>query len=73
MREHESPPHDSPASDADRDRWLTAEEVARYLGMSRQAVYEAARRRQLPACKWNRRLRFRKSEVDAVIESGRID
>ena len=65
--------HDTKTPSPDDDRWLTAKEVARYLGMSRQAVYEAARRRQLPAYRFDRRLRFRKSEIDARIEAGRID
>ena len=52
--------------------WLTADEAAHYLGLrSRMALYQAVRRGQIPAHHLGRRLRFRRSELDALLSSAR--
>lgn len=46
--------------------WLTADEATAYLRFpSRDALYQAVHRGQLPAHRIGRRLRFRRSELDA--------
>lgn len=54
--------------------WLTADDVAEYLGLpSRQAVYQAVRRGEVPAHRLGRRrLRFRRDELDRTLERGRM-
>ena len=68
----------SAAADADLDtedtrlRWLTANEATVHLGFpSRKAFYAAVERGQVPAHKLGRRLRFRRSELDALLDGGR--
>ena len=53
--------------------WLGADEAARYLGLpSRKALYQAVRRGQIPAHRLGaRRMRFRRVELDRVLERGR--
>ena len=50
--------------------WLTADEAVAYLRFpSRDALYQAVSRRQLPAHRMGRRLRFRRSELDAKLSA----
>lgn len=53
--------------------WLGADEAARYLGLpSRKALYQAVRRGQIAAHRLGaRRMRFRRVELDRVLERGR--
>jgi len=53
--------------------WLTATEAVRYLGLpSCKALYQAIRRGQVPTHRLGkRRMRFRRTELDAVLERGR--
>ncbi len=45
------------------DRWMTAEEVAEWLGMSRDWVYDRARCGDLPSYKIGGRRRFLHTEL----------
>ena len=47
--------------------WLTAQEAADYLRISRRALYQAVRRGQIPRHHFGRRLRFRREELDAAL------
>ncbi|MBI5070786.1 MAG: helix-turn-helix domain-containing protein [Deltaproteobacteria bacterium] len=51
------------------DAWMTADEAAAYLGYrTRAALYQAVRRGIVPAHRLGaRRLRFRRSELDAEL------
>lgn len=49
------------------DRWLSAKEVSKYLGVGRTTVYKWIERHGLPAHKTGRLWRFRKEEVDKWI------
>jgi excisionase family DNA binding protein len=53
----------------DRNRWLTADEAAAYLGLpTRKALYAAVARGQVPAHRLGRRrLRFRLDELDGLL------
>jgi len=52
-----------------RLRWLTADEATAHLGFpSRKALYAAVERGQVPAHKLGRRLRFRRAELDALLD-----
>jgi excisionase family DNA binding protein len=55
-----------------RLRWLTADEATAHLGFpSRKALYAAVERGQVPVHKLGRRLRFRRTELDALLDRGR--
>ncbi|HTP24061.1 MAG TPA: helix-turn-helix domain-containing protein [Anaeromyxobacteraceae bacterium] len=48
--------------------WLNVEDAVSYLGLrSRMALYQAVRRGQVPAHRFGRRLRFRRSELDEAL------
>ena len=47
--------------------WLTADQLARELGYDRRTIPALVRRRGLPCHRVGRKLRFRRSEVDAWI------
>jgi excisionase family DNA binding protein len=53
--------------------WLGADQATRYLGLpSRKALYQAVRRGQVPVHRLGkRRMRFRRAELDRVLERGR--
>lgn len=54
-------------------RWLSVEEIAVYLGIKRDTVYKWIERKQLPAHKVGRLWKFRASEVDEWVLSGRAN
>jgi excisionase family DNA binding protein len=56
------------SSDAE---WLTATQAARQLGMSLKALYAAVERRQVPATRLGRRLRFNRAGLDKLMQMGR--
>ena len=47
--------------------WLTVDEAARYLGMTRKALYAAVERRQVPASRLGVRLRFSRAGLDHLL------
>lgn len=51
-------------------RWLSADEIAEYLGVKRDTIYKWIERHNLPAHKVGRLWKFRKHEIDAWIVSG---
>lgn len=52
---------------------LTVEETVDYLGISKSAVYKITSKREIPFYNpGGKKIYFKKSEVDAWIESGRV-
>jgi len=49
------------------NRWLSADEIAEYLGVKRDTIYKWIDRHNLPAHKAGRLWKFRRQEVDAWI------
>jgi len=49
------------------NRWLSADEIAEYLGVKRDTIYKWIDRHNLPAHKVGRLWKFRRQEVDAWI------
>ena len=47
--------------------WLTLEEVAEYLRVSRETVYKLAQKGRLPASKVGNQWRFRKDLLEAAL------
>lgn len=52
------------------DRWLSVDEVADYLGVSRDTIYNWIAVRGMPGRKVGRFWKLKKDAVDAWVESG---
>jgi len=46
------------------DRWMTLQEVAKYLRVSKDSIYRLAQKGQIPASKLGNLWRFKKEEID---------
>ncbi len=53
------------------DRWLSVEEIAEYLGVSRDTVYAWIAKKDMPAYKVGRFWKFKADEVDEWVRSGK--
>jgi len=53
------------------DRWLSVEEIADYLGVSRDTVYGWIAKRDMPAHKVGRLWKLKSDEVDEWVRNGR--
>ena len=53
------------------ERWLSVAEIAEYLGVKRDTVYKWIERKGMPAHKVGRLWKFKQSEVDAWVCSGK--
>lgn len=49
------------------DRWLSVEEIAQYLGISRDTVYSWVGKTDIPAHKVGRLWKFKTDEIDAWV------
>ena len=52
------------------DRWLSVDEIAEYLGVSKDTVYAWVTSKNMPGHKVGRFWKFKKDEVDAWVRSG---
>lgn len=53
------------------ERWLSVEEIAAHLGIKRDTIYKWIERKEMPAHKVGTLWKFRRSEVDAWVLSGK--
>ncbi|MDX9972725.1 MAG: helix-turn-helix domain-containing protein [FCB group bacterium] len=53
---------------ASQDKWLTVEELASYLKMSRTKLYQMAQKGDLPASKIGTQWRFDRERIDTWME-----
>jgi excisionase family DNA binding protein len=56
-----------------KDRWLSVDEIAAYLGIKRDTVYKWISEKQMPAHRMGRLWKFRKEEVDEWVRTGGAD
>jgi excisionase family DNA binding protein len=52
------------------DRWLSVEEIAEYLGVSKNTVYAWINKRNMPAHRIGRLWKFKSEEIDEWVRSG---
>jgi len=55
-------------SELNMDKWLTLEQIAKYLQMSTSSIYKMAQAGKIPAYKVGRQWRFKKEEIDKWVE-----
>lgn len=53
------------------DRWLSVEEIAQYLGVSKDTVYTWINKKKMPAHKIGRLWKFKKDEIDIWVRDGK--
>ncbi|MFH0725782.1 MAG: helix-turn-helix domain-containing protein [Pseudomonadota bacterium] len=52
------------------DRWLSINEICKYLGVSNDTVYKWIDKYEMPAHRMGRLWKFKKEQVDAWVEAG---
>lgn len=52
------------------DRWMSVDEIAVYLGVSKDTVYTWAGAKRMPGHKVGRFWKFKREEVDAWVRAG---
>jgi len=52
--------------------FMTAEECARYLGLSRSAIYKLTHRKEIPFYKPSKRVMFKRTDIDAWIQKSYV-
>jgi excisionase family DNA binding protein len=55
----------------DLQPWLSVEGIAEYLGVSKETVYRWLERKKIPAHRIGKLWKFKPSEVDQWVKSGR--
>jgi len=55
------------------DRWLSVEEICKYLGISNDTVYRWINKHSMPAHRMGRLWKFKQDEVDDWVKSGGAD
>ena len=53
------------------DSWMTLEEVAQYLKVSKDSIYRLAQKGEIPASKIGNLWRFKKEEIDEWMRNKR--
>ncbi len=54
----------------DADRWVNVEEIAAYLGVSKETIYRRLESRSIPSHRIGKLWKFKPSEVDEWVRSG---
>lgn len=52
------------------DRWLSVEEISKYLGVSNDTVYRWIDKHRMPAHRMGRLWKFKKDEIDEWVKAG---
>lgn len=52
------------------DRWLSVEEIAKHLGVSKETIYRWVEKKKIPASKVGRQWKFKMTLVDEWVLSG---
>lgn len=52
------------------DRWMSVDEIAAYLGVSKDTIYTWASSHRMPGHKVGRFWKFKRDEIDAWVRTG---
>ena len=52
------------------ERWLSVDEIAEHLGISRETIYRWLEKRKVPAHRLGKLWKFKASEIDEWVRSG---
>lgn len=55
---------------SETERWLSVEEIAAHLGISKETIYRWLEKEKIPAHRVGRLWKFKASEVDQWIKDG---
>ncbi len=55
---------------SETERWLSVEEIAAHLGVSKETIYRWLEKKKVPAHRVGRLWKFKASEVDDWIKNG---
>jgi len=55
---------------SETERWLSVEEIAAHLGISKETIYRWLEKEKIPAHRVGRLWKFKASEVDQWIKNG---
>ena len=58
------------SGDTPLDRWMSVEEIAAYLGISKETVYRWVQSKKIPAHRIGKFWKFKPAEVDDWVTSG---
>lgn len=53
------------------DRWLSVDEIANYIGVSRDTIYSWLSEKRMPSHKVGKLWKFKLTQVDKWVESGK--
>ncbi len=53
------------------DRWLTVDDISKYLSVTKDTIYKWIETRDMPAHKVGRKWMFQKAEIDEWVKSGK--
>ena len=52
------------------ERWLSVEEIAQHLGVSKETIYRWLEKKKIPAHRVGKLWKFKASEVDSWVTNG---
>jgi len=58
-------------TDRIEDNWIDIAEAAKYLGVTKDSIRNWIKKTDIPACKIGKLWRFKKSELDEWVKSGK--
>lgn len=53
-----------------KERWLTVDDICKYLNVSNETIYKWIEQRDMPGNRVGRRWMFKQNEVDKWVRSG---
>ena len=54
-----------------QENWISIDEAAKYLGVTKDTIRNWIKKTDIPACKIGKQWKFKLSEVDAWVKSGK--
>ena len=55
----------------DTEKWVSLEEIAEHMGLSKETIRNYIKKQQIPYYRIGKQYKFKISEIDAWIESGK--